>query len=92
MKQIYNNAPKNIKISIVGNKRDLEGDRVIPFEEGKKCAEEYGVGFFEVSAFSGEGVTDIFENLGERILEEFEDVDHGVKLNETGRKKRRKCC
>ena len=92
MKQIYNNAPKNIKISIVANKCDLDDQqRVVPMDEGKKCSEEYGTSFFEVSAFNGENVNEVFEDLGKRILKDFEDVDHGVKLSGI-RKKKRKCC
>ncbi|VBB25686.1 unnamed protein product [Acanthocheilonema viteae] len=46
---------------LVGNKVDLfanDKDRVLTYKHGKKLAEEFGMMFFETSAFNGFGVND----------------------------------
>ncbi|KAJ3424347.1 ras-like protein [Anaeramoeba flamelloides] len=43
-------------VIVVGNKTDLEHDRRVSFEEGLELAVNYGISFFEVSSFRGEGV------------------------------------
>ena len=58
--QIQNLAPKNVKVLLVGNKTDLENDRVISQETGIECAKKFGLPLMEASAFSGENVNEIF--------------------------------
>ena len=91
MNQIKNNSSINIKIILVGNKSDLKHERVVEFERGKECADQYGVKFLEVSAFNGKGVDDVFDLLGTDILDDFEDINHGLKLTNF-KKKKKKCC
>ena len=50
-------------VFIVGNKTDLEDNRVISKEEGEKLAEKYEVMFYECSAKTGENVDFIFNEL-----------------------------
>ena len=47
-------------IILVGNKKDLENERIISEEEGRKIAEDYNFKFFETSAKTGENVNEIF--------------------------------
>lgn len=56
MDQIRNLGPKNVKVVLVGNKTDLESERKVSYEDGKRLAENFGISFFEVSAKSGENV------------------------------------
>ncbi len=54
---------------LVGNKIDLNEERVVSTEAGLKKAKEYEIEFYETSANTGEKVKDIFHFLGELILE-----------------------
>ena len=50
-------------VVLIGNKSDLEDDREVTYQEGKDCAEEYGLAFFETSALDGSNVFEVFENI-----------------------------
>ena len=54
---------KDFPLVVVGNKKDLEKDREVGYEEGEKLCKEYGCQFFETSAQSGEGVEKAFHQL-----------------------------
>lgn len=57
---------------IVGNKCDLTETRLVTHEEGRIFAESQGCLFFETSACTGEGVTQLFEKVAQMILEQRE--------------------
>ena len=44
--------PKNrgMKVMLIGNKADLEDDREVSYDEGRRFAEKRQMGFFEISA------------------------------------------
>jgi GTPase KRas len=52
-------------VALVGNKCDLEKERAVTSEEGKKKAEKYQVQFFEASAKSGINVDETFMKLAD---------------------------
>ena len=56
------NNIENTNIIIVGNKIDLEDNREINFEEGKKFAEANNCEIFEVSAKEGTGLVEMLIN------------------------------
>ena len=58
------------KMVIVGNKTDLEEQRVVSFDDGLKMANYYNAPFFEVS--SKDYVDDIFDKLVDLVMEELE--------------------
>ena len=47
---------------LIGNKIDLEDKRVVSQKEGEDFATEKGFIFYEVSAKTGEGIEDLFQN------------------------------
>jgi Ras-related protein Rab-21 len=58
-----------ICITIVGNKIDLERRRVVSQQSASKYAESVGATFFEVSAKTGRGVANVFEELTKVLLD-----------------------
>lgn len=48
--QIKNYSIENAQVILVGNKCDMEEERVISTERGKQLADQLGVQFFETSA------------------------------------------
>jgi Ras-related protein Rab-8A len=53
---------------IVGNKSDMAEQRTVGDIEGRRFAEANGCLFAETSAYTGRGVSQLFVELGERIL------------------------
>lgn len=50
MTQIKTYSWDNAQVILVGNKCDMEDQRVISFERGRQLADQLGVEFFETSA------------------------------------------
>eukprot|EP01084_Bolivina_argentea_P002136 3937_1 len=50
MRNVEQHASNSVDLTIVGNKCDLEEDRLISKERGQALADEYGTKFFETSA------------------------------------------
>ena len=95
------NGDKNICILIVGNKSDLNEQREVDKELGKKKAEMFKTAFMETSALNGENISKAFEEVIEQIYQlnknAFEenakkDIDRGVNLNENKDDNKKKCC
>ena len=61
-------TPENIPTILVGNKCDLENERVVSFEEGKTLADSLGISFFETSAKKDINVTQLLASIAFQIL------------------------
>lgn len=69
VKELHEQASPGIIIALVGNKADLangEG-RKVAYEEGLQLSEEEGLLFMETSAKTGDGVKEVFLNVGSKI-------------------------
>ena len=82
------NCSKQIKIILIGNKKDLEDKREVTYEEGKALAKENGFMFFEISAKNSDDVVEVFKKSFEFILNNIIDPseisDFEIKLADYG--------
>ena len=60
-------APKTVLLVLIGNKTDLEEERVIQKERGEELANENNMLFFETSALNGNGVEEAFQKSIEAV-------------------------
>ena len=79
---------------LVGNKIDI-GNNVISDKEAKKYLKENDLKkYFKTSAKSGDNVDKLFEEIAKDLIENYKLTNNkstGIKLNETEKKKRKKC-
>ena len=65
LNDIRTSGSADVKMCLIGNKKDLEENREVSYEEGKKFADEHEfIQFFETSAVTGENVRDVFLQIG----------------------------
>jgi GTPase SAR1 family protein len=69
---INNKGNKFMYKILIGNKCDLENQRVVTYDEGKEFAEVNGMNFFETSAKTTLFVQEAFDKLTEEILNTYE--------------------
>ncbi len=78
-KKRYNS---NVPLVLIGNKIDLENERVVSKEEGEKFAYKYNIKFFESSAKNKTNVKEAFNYLIEMVFlayeNEFNTCDQSV--------------
>lgn len=72
LSQIKQHADSNVNKLLVGNKADLEDQRVVTHAEGAKLAEQCGIPFIETSAVSGLNVDEAFTTLSQAVYERLE--------------------
>ena len=94
-------AKEGVLRILVGNKCDLEHQRVVSKENGKDLADKYGIQFMETSAKETINVDLLFENAAKSYLsrqvgggKEKKNLSSGVKIDESEVKKEEKkgCC
>ncbi|EMD44701.1 small GTPase EhRabD2, putative [Entamoeba histolytica HM-3:IMSS] len=81
-------------IFIAGNKIDLE-NRVVSKEEAEEKAKELKLKYFEVSAKTGDGIEDLFNELIKEIMKTpfcNEQEKEGVELDGQKKQKKGGCC
>ena len=107
IKDLKTNSSPDIKIFLIGNKADLEEQRVINKEQAEKCKEDYDLDYFiETSAKTGMNAREIFIQAAKILYENYflyrnekktKDADN-VNSNNTQlkeikeTKKKNKCC
>ncbi|CAF4897701.1 unnamed protein product [Pieris macdunnoughi] len=71
--QIKTYSWDNAQVILVGNKCDMEEERVISQERGKQLADQLGVEFFETSAKENVNVKAVFERLVDIICDKMSE-------------------
>lgn len=69
-KEILSASP-NISLILVGNKIDLEDERLVSREDGEKTAENLGIPYIETSAKTGESINDAFRMLALQMINKY---------------------
>lgn len=75
MNDARNLASTNIVIILVGNKRDLEAQREVSFQEATQFAKDNELIYTECSALNGENVEETFLKCARAILTYIESGD-----------------
>ena len=68
LKHIEKYAKENVLKFLVGNKTDLEEQRVIQKEEANKFAEEHNLPYIETSAKEGFNIEELFDKSLDKYL------------------------
>ena len=76
VKEIKENAPKDIILAVVGNKSDNYEFEVVSLKEGKQLAEEINAIFKSTSAMLSHGIDDLFKLIAQKF------IDPEIKINE----------
>ena len=72
MKNIRDAKPKEFPVVLLGNKIDLEDERVISKQEGEELAQKYELSFYETSNKTGENIEKSCLDLINKIIIEKE--------------------
>ena len=88
------NTNNKVPLVLIGNKIDLENERVVSKEEGEKLAEKYNIEFFECSAKNGINVNEAFQYLIDSCVEiHHDDIFNAIKkININNEKVDNNCC
>ena len=91
MKDCKELAPSTVLIALIGNKSDLEEQRVITKERGENLARENNMMFFETSALNGNGIENAFKKCIEKVDKKIRNGDYNLsnldEMNKYGIKK-----
>jgi len=91
--QIKINCEKNSILAVVANKNDLYGDQQVSDEIGQKFADDIGAIFQSTSALSNNGINQLFDHIGRRIIDpdyDYKDLDKKARANYNLKKKKEK--
>lgn len=80
-----NKLLRDIPMILVGNKCDLDNEREVSYQDGKKIAETFSCPFFETSAKNDTGIDEVFVNLARQMKESRADSTRKAFMRERQR-------
>ena len=99
---------QNIDLILIGNKSDLNQDRVVSTEEAKKFASDNNIKYFEISAHNINDINNLFNDAISDLFNKFnddyndlasttlivtdKDSELKIKLNTDYRNNKKSCC
>lgn len=84
--QIKTYSWDNAQVILVGNKSDMEAERVVTYDRGKQLADQLGLEFFETSAKENINVKNVFERLVDIICDKMADsLDSDPSMSKAGK-------
>ena len=105
LEELKSNSSPDIKIFLIGNKLDLEDQRVVSTEQGKMIQNDYNLDLFvESSARDGKNTEYIFVEAAKLLYNDYVKYKIGnpligktkttnkLKKNENNKKDKKKCC
>ena len=69
MNEINDHADQDILKMVIGNKTDLEAERIVWETDGEELAKQYGSAFMETSALDGINMKEVFFTIAKEIYE-----------------------
>ena len=81
-KNLAENSNNKLPVVLIGNKSDLEDERVISKEEGKNLAKSFGIEnhFYETSCQSGQNIEEWINDLVLQIYEKFGNKNQNINI------------
>ena len=85
LKEIKKESNPNVKLILIGNKVDLEIERVVSYEEAEKYSKNYNFEFYlETSAKTGFNTQKVFVNSALKLYEEYKKYKEFEGSSENG--------
>jgi GTPase SAR1 family protein len=84
MSEARTHGNKDITLILVGNKSDLEDQRVVTVEEAQSFADQNGLLFIETSAKTGNNVDAAYVNTAKSILSKIENAEYDLSNEHCG--------
>ena len=79
-----NHGNKEITLTLVGNKNDLESDRAVSIEEAQAFANQHNLIYVETSAKTGNNVDAAFVNTAKEIMQKIENAEYDLSNEQCG--------
>lgn len=99
IRNIEQHAADNVDKILIGNKCDMEQDKVVEKQRGQRLADEYRIKLFEASAKSNINVTEAFVSIAQDIKRRLMDSpaptntgNNTVQVTSGKPEKQSKCC
>ena len=104
LKEIKINSQPNIPVFLIGNKKDIENERIVKFKKGKQFFNDYNLQFFmETSAKIGFSSNELFKEVAMflyleylnnkvRISRPIDDIKIKIQQKKYEKYRLKKCC
>jgi small GTP-binding protein len=92
LSELQQSSPADHSTVIVGNKIDLADLRKVTREEGHELARRSKATYIEVSAANGDGISDLFQEVGQLCMSQKREAAQGIVEKTRVKEERQNCC